>query len=84
MLGPRLLPDRPFGPPSPFTGCCLRGLRDLSLDSRLWVLMVLSELLRTTAIGQRLAGSRRQAAGDPMAVPSVHPSSRMSFFLTNT
>ena len=31
MLGPRLLPDRPFRPPFPFAGCCLRGLRDLFL-----------------------------------------------------
>ena len=50
------------------------------------MLMMLSEFLQTTAIGEkrRLAGSKRQAAGDPMAIDPVHPSSRMSFFLTNT
>ena len=31
ILGPRLLPVRPFCPPFPFTGCCLRGLLDLFL-----------------------------------------------------
>ena len=31
ILGPRLLPARPFCPPFPFTGCCLRGLLDLFL-----------------------------------------------------
>ena len=78
MLGPRLLPDRPFGPPLPFTGCCLRGLRDLFFG--------FEALGQTTAIGekQRLPGSRRQVAGDSMAVDSTRPSSRMSFFLTNT
>ena len=29
MFGPPLLPVRPFGPPLPSTGRCLRGLLDL-------------------------------------------------------
>ena len=29
MFGPRILPERPFGPPLPLTGCCLRRLLDL-------------------------------------------------------
>ena len=31
VLGPRLLPDRPFGLPLPFGVCCLRWLRDFLL-----------------------------------------------------